>query len=241
MSTNKTSNEIDIHSLSSLNLKIFWVLDHLTTAEKDRFSLAEISDFLIEKMKVGITKQAIYYSLKKNKKSCNKNSGGYKLMECGLKELEKNNNTQNIILIEPNKPFSGKKIVAKEIFEGLKGTIKICDPYFTIKILDHIYSFFNKSQNIEILTKNIVDKPGGSILRTLADLRKEGYSIEIKIYQNSELHDRYIIDEKMAWLSGYGFNDIGQKECFFVLLGEDMRQSILSTFNNRWKSSNIYK
>ena len=241
MSIKKIDKEIDIHSLNSLELKIFWTLNHLTCPGKDRFTLAEITNFLVEEKNIGITKPAIYYALKKNRKSCNKNSKGYKLMEQGEKELEKTISVDNIILIEPDKPYLGKKIVAEKIFKELTGTIKICDPYLTIRILDHIYSFFNKSQNIEILTKNIIDKPKGNILRSLEDLKKDGYNIELRIYKSSELHDRYIIDDKIAWLSGYGFNDIGQKECFFVLLGEDIRQSILSTFNNRWKSSDIYK
>jgi len=241
MLTDKISQKIDIHDLRSLDLQIFWALDFLSDEKKDRFSLAEITKFLVEEKKISITKPAIYFVLKKNKKLCNKNNKGYKLMEQGRVELEKITDSKNIILIEPNKPYSGKKIVADKIFNTMAGTIKICDPYFSIKLLDHIYSFFNKNQKIEILTFNIIDKPKGNILRNLGDLRREGYDINIRKYSSSELHDRYIIDENNAWLSGYGFNDIGAKECFFVLLGKDIRQSLLSMFNNRWKSSNNLK
>ena len=75
----------------------------------------------------------------------------------------------------------------------------------------------------------------GIFSRHLAELRKENYQIEVGVYSSSDLHDRYIMDEKSFWLSGNSLNHLGDKESFIVCLGEDVRQSMMTTFNNRWK------
>lgn len=237
----KISDRIDVYTLDSLDLQIYWAIDHLSMPNKDRVTLTEITKCIVDDKKINITKSAIFYALRRNKKEINKNINGYKLMKLGEDVLDAVVSKHKIIIIEPNTPYSSKKMIADEIFKTLKGTIKLCDPYFSIQILDHIGNYFNKSQKIQILTENVIDKSTGSILRCLGDLKKEGHDIEVRIYDKSEMHDRYIIDEKLAWLAGYGFSDIGRKECFFVLLGEDIRQSMLSTFNNRWKISKDFK
>ena len=86
-----------------------------------------------------------------------------------------------------------------------------------------------------ILTQNLIDKPKGSFDRYLSEVKKEGFQIEVGVYSSSDLHDRYIMDNKTFWLSGNSFNRLGNKESFIVRLGKDVHQSMLTTFNNRWK------
>jgi len=228
-----------IRNLDSNVDVICWVLDENIKSGKDRMKIAQIYNFLINKVGKNITRRQIEYVLKskKNRKLFHKNKDGYKLMMDGKNRLLRISNSESVIMIEAGKNFNGKKIIEDKIFGSMQGVIKICDPYLTINVIDHISNYFDKKNRIEIITEHIKEKTKGTLSRLVSDLKREGFDIKIKVYSSSVLHDRYIIDDRQAWLSGYGFNDIGSKECFFVKLGEDIRQSMLSTFNNRWKIS----
>lgn len=233
MTSRKTSS-IDIHSLENLSLKTYWVIDQLTTAQQDRFSSAEVAKFLVEDVGINTSRQAVEYALKKDDGACNKNKQGYKLMQKGKDLL---NNLNKVIFIDADKPFAAKNFTLKEVLGVGYKELSICDPYVDLNTLDIVYKSFLKGVPIRLLTSNIIDKPNGSFKRQLADLNKEGFNVEVRIYKNSTLHDRYLINDKHFWLSGNSLNYIGNKESFIVLLGNDIRQNMLSTFNSRWKIS----
>lgn len=232
----KISDSIDIHKLGDFQLKALWVLDKLYES-KDRLSAVEITNYLVEKSGTSTSRQAITYALKKDKGIVHKNKNGYKLMEAGRKKLS-TVNTNSVIVIESGKPFSTKNVIVKEIFNNLKSPVFISDPYLDINTLDLLFKNFDKKKQIKILTHTIVDKPTGIFSRHLGELRQEGFQIEVGAYSNSDLHDRYIMDDNSFWLSGNSLNHIGSKESFIVRLGEDIRQSMLTTFNSRWKVAN---
>ena len=232
----KVSDSIDIHKLGDFQLKALWVLDKLHES-KDRLSAVEITDYLIETSGTNTSRQAITYALEKEKGIVHKNKNGYKLMEAGREKLAKAN-YNSVIVIESGKPFSTKNVIVKDIFSNLKSPVFISDPYLDINTLDLIFKNFDKNKNIKILAHTIVDKPTGIFSRHLGELRQEGFKIEVGVYSNSDLHDRYIMDNNSFWLSGNSLNHIGNKESFIVKLGEDIRQSMLTTFNNRWKVAN---
>ena len=232
----KISTAIDVHTLADLQAKTLWVLDNMTTGNNYRFSAVSISDYLIEKCGFNTSRQAVVFALKSDKKICNKNKDGYKLMEYGRKKLlEQTNDT--VILIESGKPFSAKNITLKKVFSGFGGTIKICDPYVDIYTLDIIFKNIDKKSTVNILTANIIDKPTGIFNRHLEELKQEGFNIEVRVYKESTLHDRYIMDDKSFWSSGNSLNHLGKRESFLILLGGDIYQSMISVFNNRWKIS----
>ena len=231
----KISDTIDPHVLPSIKLKAFWVLDRLEESGNDRFSAGAMSTFLIEKYTIKTSRQAIEYALKQDRHATHKNNSGYKLMESGRKQLKELKQKEEVVMIEAGKPFSAKNIALKNIFATLKGEILICDPYVDINTLDIIFKNSDKKKPVKILTQNIIDKPTGTFTRHLADLRNEGYKVEIGVYSSSDLHDRYVMDKQTFWLSGNSLNHLGNKESFLVRLGEDIRQSMLATFNNRWK------
>jgi hypothetical protein len=233
----KVSDSIDVHKLEDVQLKALWTLDKLHVS-KDRLSATEIANYLIENCGASTSRQAVKYALEKEKKLVHKNNSGYKLMEEGRKKLSSVNYNDSVIMIEAGKPFSTKNIVVKDIFDSLKSPTFISDPYLDINTLDLLFKNFDKKKQIKFLTHTIVDKPLGIISRHLNDLRKEGFQIEIGVYSNFDLHDRYIMDDASFWLSGNSLNCIGNKESFIVQLGEDIRQSMLATFNNRWKVAN---
>jgi len=234
----KTSDTLDPHILSPIKLKAFWALDKMESESNDRFTAAKVALFLVEEQGINISRQAIQSALKSDKSATNRNTKGYKLMENGRQQLRASTQKQEVVMIEAGKPFSAKNIVLKDIFTKLKEGILICDPYIDIYTLDIIFKNSDKKTPVKILTKNIIDKPSGTFARHLADLRSEGYKVEIGIYSSSDLHDRYIMDNQTFWLSGNSLNHLGNKESFIVRLGEDIRQGMLVTFNNRWKVSN---
>lgn len=232
--TPKNTHTIDIHTLEELSLKAYWVIDQLTTPQQDRFSPSEIAKFLIEHVGINTSRQAVEYALKKDKAACNKNKQGFKLMQKGKDTLA---NINKIIFIDAGKPFATKNFTLREIFGINYKELSICDPYIDLNTLDIIYKNFLKGVPIRILTANVINKPKGAFKRQLIDLNKEGFNVEVRTYKNSVLHDRYIINDNHFWLSGNSLNCIGNKESFIVLLGGDIRQSMLSTFNSRWKVS----
>lgn len=233
----KISDSLDVHTLGDLQLQALWVLEQLSNDTKDRFSSTDVANHLVEICEISTSRQAIRYALEKEKSVTHKNKSGYKLMEPGRKKLLEQSQDDKVIFIEADKPFSAKNVALKNIFSALKGETLICDPYVDVHTLDIIFKNSDKKKLVKILTKNIIDKPTGTFNRHLTDLRNEGYQVEIGVYSNSELHDRYIMDSQTFWLSGNSLNHLGNKESFIVRLGEDVRQSMLTTFNNRWKVS----
>ncbi|KKR46924.1 MAG: hypothetical protein UT90_C0014G0013 [Parcubacteria group bacterium GW2011_GWA1_40_21] len=231
----KISDTLDPHILSPIKLKAFWALDKMENESNDRYTAANVALFLVEKQDINISRQAIQSALKSDKTATHRSTKGYKLMENGRKQLRDSNQKQEVVMIEAGKPFSAKNIILKDIFTKLKGEVLICDPYIDIHTLDVIFKNSDKKSFFKILTKNIIDKPSGTFTRHLIDLRSEGYKVETGVYSSSDLHDRYIMDDQTFWLSGNSLNHLGNKESFIVRLGEDIRQGMLATFNNRWK------
>lgn len=239
----KISRKIHIEALNKLEHKAYWVIDHLSSDKRDRFSSTEIANFLIEDIGINTSRQAIEAALQRSKVDCNKNKHGYKLMQNGRDELLKViiPQKQKVVFINANEPFSAKNFTIKEILGETHKEVSICDPYIDSNTLDVIYKAFKKGAPIRLLTSKIIDKPAGSFKRQVADLLTEGYKIEVRVYSKSELHDRYIIDENNIWFSGNSLNYLGKKESFIILLGQDIRKSILSTFNNHWKAGVFFK
>jgi DNA mismatch repair ATPase MutS len=236
----KISDSIDLHKLDkNISLYAYWVLDHLTTDTKDRFSSNEIASHLIEVQKIATSRQAIDYALNRSRGACHKTKAGFKLMKKGRDclELTIDQQKKQTYLINANNPFVGKYQTIKQILGETYQSIAICDPYLDFNTLDVIHRNIKKNIPIRFLTVDIIDKPSGSIKRQLNDLIAESYNIEVRKYLSSKLHDRYIITDSCIWLSGNSLNYLGKKESFFVLLGTDFHQSMLATFNNRWKSA----
>lgn len=238
MQSEKISDVINPHTLRPLKKQVYWAMDQLESKDRDRFSIQEISSYLIKKPRINTSPPAVKYALNSAKNATHKSGNLYKLMQNGRDILESEAKERGVLLIEPGKPFSGKIRLVEEVFSKLNGDIKICDPYCGNGLLDLIFKGFNKKTSIKIITQQIIDKPTGIFSRNLKDLRNEGFDIRIKVYGQSQLHDRYVIDDNNFWFSGNSFNDLGNKESFIVLLGSDVRQSVLATFNSRWKAIN---
>lgn len=235
----KGSDSIDPHTLQTTILQIYWVLDHLESPAQERFTLAEITHYLINDIGISMTSDAVRKALIRAKNGINKNKAGYRLMEKGRKELMATH-VDETVFIESGQPFSAKRTQLAKIFKAMKGTVKICDPYLDAATLDVVFTLVDKKVPIKILTQKINDKPAGTVKRILADLAKEGFLIEVRQYGASDIHDRYVLDDSTMWLSGNSLNGLGSKESFIVKLGSDMAQSTRALFDSRWKTASLF-
>ncbi|OGY41246.1 MAG: hypothetical protein A2Y67_02175 [Candidatus Buchananbacteria bacterium RBG_13_39_9] len=100
---NKKINAINPHTAKTLKYKVFWVLNKLENIEKQRFSIKEITDYLVDVLGIAVTRQGVEYALKSDKKATHKNSEGYKLMEDGRAQL----------VLDTTKKILHKKTIAK--------------------------------------------------------------------------------------------------------------------------------
>jgi hypothetical protein len=230
----KVSDDIDPHELPSAKLQVFWALDQLESASKGRFGYTEIASFLVDKIGVSTTSGAVQKCMDRAPRFVNKNRDGYRLMENGRKELAATQ-TNKVIYIEPGKPFVAKRIELGKVFGGMQGVVKICDPYVDGATLDTLFYHLNQKVPVRILTATVADVPVGTIRRSLSDLKKEGFVLEIRTYTSSGIHDRYILDDSRMWLSGNSLNHMGNKESFLVRLDKDILQSTTALFDSRWK------
>lgn len=231
--------KVDPYSLPTLTSKVVYAAKEISLV-KEFFQPKDVELCLIEKLKISANGASIRKVLNKNKLFFHRRTQGYSLMTAGVMALHAAViSEKGVVIIEPNKPYSAKRYALNKIFNNTSGTVRICDPFFDVSLLDFVLLNFRKSTKIDILTHKIVEKPAGALSRLLKDLKIEGYGIEVRNLSQNIIHDRYIIDDKNMWLSGNSFNHLGNKESFVVTLGNDMRQSMLSTFNTRWKSAQI--
>jgi hypothetical protein len=228
----------DPHRYTTNLQRALWVLCVVETElEIDRLQAKEIASFLTETIKISASAGAITVALSRARRGLvDRSKEGFKLMELGRRVLLGSSGEQPCIIIEPGKPFTTRAVLFESILFTLKGKIKICDPYCGARTLD-ILNKLDAKNVVLVLTQNIDDKPKGSFLRLYKDFRREMPGIEIRIYEKSELHDRYIISKDEMWLLGHGLKDIGNKESFIVRVGLDIKESIDPVFDRRWNIS----
>ena len=227
----------DVHQLRSFKLKVYWTMQYLEgSSDGQRSSPTEIAQMMVDNLKIPASAKSVYDVLKISR-DVHKDSSGYKLMKSGIDQLPSEDREVGSIFIEANKPFKTKSILLQNVFGGMKGVVKICDPYFDSSTLDFLYRNFSNKVQIQLLTQTVKDVPTGSLKAQIKELEKEGYKIEVKVYLSSELHDRYVMTVEDLWLSANSFNGLGNKESFITKVGSDIKDSVLATFNSRWKSS----
>lgn len=231
-------NYSDPHKYVRVWEKALWVLNVVSNeCEIGRLNCNEISSFLTNVIEIDTSYQAVRYAMNNLKRGLvNGSRSGFKIMEKGRKEIESKKQNIDSKHIKPGEQLSSKALFCEQILSKLRGEVRICDPYIGPRLLDLLLNI-DKKHTIKILTTQVEDKPAGIFSRALSDIKKEGYDIEIKIYNKSELHDRYIIDGNQMWLVGHSIKDLGNKESFVINVGKDMKDSALSTFNRRWKIS----
>ncbi len=227
---------IDVHSLPDVMSISLWVMEYLSTDSAQYFGASEIASYMVEKLGISTSRQAVHLALTKavSRKFCHKTKSGFSIMKLGQEELVRQMQKEKVLLIEPGKPFAAGMHV-ENIFSTMKGSIKISDPYVDIKTLDVIYRSANMGIPIRVLTVQIKDE--AAFKREMQKLHHEGMDLEVRKTNEGLLHDRYFIDDNHFWLSGNSLNNLGKKESFIVMISSDMRNTVNQTFDSRWQSA----
>ena len=229
----------DEHLLPDVLSISLWVMAYLSDEKTDRFGSAEIAKFIVDNLGISTSRQAVQAALTKATKDkfCHKESGGFKLMQSGQQELLRRMRKDRVTLLEPGKPFSAG-IELGNIFSQLSGVTCFSDPYVDQKTLEVIHKHFaNRKLSIKILTSKVTNAT--QFKSDLEKLKVERVNIEVRKIGKGILHDRYFMDDDHFWFSGNSLNNLGNKESFIVRLDDDIRQSMLKTFNSRWQSAII--
>jgi len=146
----------------------------------------------------------------------------------------------NIFYFEPEKKYSSKRVLSKNILEFLQGELKIVDPYCGERTLDVLNNIDNK---IKFLTRldNLRENKKKRFLRELEDFKSENPHIEFRDYPFPHLHDRFIISSNHLVLLGHSIKDLGSKESFAIVLNKenskDVFEAVVKVFNRRWKDA----
>ncbi|MCG2710523.1 MAG: hypothetical protein L6246_09465 [Thermodesulfovibrionales bacterium] len=148
-----------------------------------------------------------------------------------------------VLYFEPDKHYTSKKLLSKNILGNLTGELRIVDPYCGERTLDILSNL--KNRDIKFLTRveNLRDKERERFLRELKDFKSEHTKIEFKSYPHPDIHDRYIISSDRLVVLGHSIKDLGTKESFAIVLNKDSSKNIvealIENFNRRWRQSAI--
>lgn len=167
----------------------------------------------------------------------------YEIMKAGRDHLIslKKEEYVNLFYFEPEKRYTSKRILSKDILLGLKGNIKIVDPYCGERTLDVLKD--QKHPNIKLLTKinNLRGSNKSRFLRELQDFKSENPNMEFRDYPNTDIHDRYLISSNNLVILGHSMKDLGGKESFAIILDKtaykNIFEAMIENFNRRWKQS----
>lgn len=226
-----------------------WILCILKDfGDINQLSATQISRILREGLEINLPAKSIVKSLNRaGDRIFVNNIDGinfYEIMGSGREYIISKEKTTitSLYYFEPEKKYTSKRILSNNILLNLKGELKIVDPYIGTRTLDILS---NVKNNIKFLTRlNLLSTSQQSMIkREVFDYKTEHKNIEIRDYDNKDLHDRYIISDGYLVLLGHGFKDLGNKESFAVLLNKidnrNIYDAMLENFNRRWKKSII--
>jgi len=149
-----------------------------------------------------------------------------------------------VFYFEPDKRYTSKRILSKNILNNLKGKLRIVDPYCNERTLDILSNIKNKVVSLLTRVENLRDTERRRFLRELQDFKSEHPAIEFRNYPHKDIHDRYIISSEFLIVLGHSIKDLGTKESFAIVLNKDTSKNIvevlIENFNRRWKQSNVF-
>jgi hypothetical protein len=154
----------------------------------------------------------------------------YRLLAAGQHHLQ--SKIPQFLLIEPQRALQGVRTV-HAVFGGLRGTVRLCDPYFDPTSIEHLAAI-PKGAVIRVLTVNVKDP--NTVRRHLSAARTEGRNIEVRVMPPGTLHDRYLIDDSQFFILGTSLNGLGKKQSFLIAGGADIRAAMLGTFDAQYAS-----
>lgn len=159
----------------------------------------------------------------------------FRIMKPG-KDYLKGTARNAVRLIDPGKAFEAHKQL-RDVFQGLRGTVRVCDPYFDYKTLARLEEFPATCQ-IQVLTVTV--NQSGRTRNACKAYQKQIGNVEVRVHKQRDLHDRYIIHDGGMLLVGTSLNQIGAKQTFIVAVGPDMRRTMLADFDGKWAQAAIF-
>ena len=242
----------EFHDFYSLNktldksLWILWVCKEKLDLKK--LSSSQISHIIKEVKELSIDKKKISNAFNRAGNRIHTHRDNkilyYEIMKPGKDYLISLSNLKsiNLLYFEPEKRFTSKRQLIKNILNNLKGILKFTDPYIDIRTLDILKDL--KNSDIRVLSKltNLKEPQRSRFLRELKDFLKENGNFKFRNYTKKDLHDRYIISQDSIILIGHSIKDLGAKESFAVVLDKETNHDIYkvldSNFDERWNLSN---
>lgn len=239
----------DFYKLKKILDKGLWILwvckEKLDIKEMSAshisYVIKEVKELSIEKTRIS---NAFNRAGDKIHKKRENNAIFYEIMKPGKDYLKSVSDQKsiNLLYFVPEKRFTSKRLLVKNILNNLKGILKFIDPYIDIRTLDILKDL--KNSEIRVLSKltNLREPERKKFLRELKDFLRENINFHFKDYNKKDLHDRYIISQDSIILIGHSIKDLGAKESFAVVLDKetnrDIYKMINSTFDERWILSN---
>jgi len=147
----------------------------------------------------------------------------------------------NLIYFEPEKRFTSKRILSRDILNTVVGDLRLVDPYCNERTLDVLKDVRNRKVKLLTRLENLREEDKRRFLRELQDFTSENEDVEFRTYPYTDLHDRYIISEDSLVILGHSIKDLGGKESLAVILKKDVNSNIvdalIESFDRRWKQS----
>lgn len=228
-----------------MGLWILWVAKdnlHIKTLTAE-----QIAAIIRDTYEVSIDSKSIIYSLNRAGDKIHSYQEGdgihFEIMKSGKDHLiqQVKEGSIEMFYFEPDRRYTSKRILSKNILNSLKGELSIVDPFCSERTLDILTD--SKNRDVRLLTKieNLKENEKNKFLRNLQDFRSENPKIEFRNYPHSDLHDRYIISSDFLAVLGHSIKDLGSKESFSIILNKNMNrnmvEAVTENFNRRWKQA----
>jgi hypothetical protein len=213
-------------------------------AEQDYVSLDELHEALLS-ADIAVDRTSLARGIgRAEKRVTRRKLGGvtqYRLAVQGRPEAEEvlGGGGINLVYIDGTMPRTDRRELGV-LLSSLKGTVRICDPYYGVRTLDSL-ELISRNVNVMFLTYRTSD----SALKwagALKDFKKERPNIELRMAKGKqESHDRYILTDDQILFIGHGLKDIGSKESFVIMLprklAEDLLGDVQRSFDQKWANS----
>lgn len=243
------SNFPDFHNYKTplgRGLWILWVVKEKLGIKK--LTAEQIVSIIINIMEVSIDDKSIINSFNRAKEKIHvyheSAKSYYEIMKAGKDFLisQIKEGSIKIFYFEPEKKFTCKRILSKNILDNLKDELRIVDPYCSERTLD-VLKDIKSNVIVKFLTRieNLREKEKKRFLRELKDFKSENSNIKFKNYPRNDIHDRYIISPDFLIILGHSIKSLGSKESFAIVLDKETSRNIfgdlIGNFNRRWGES----
>jgi hypothetical protein len=126
------------------------------------------------------------------------------------------------------------------VLGALKGTVRVCDPYYGVRSLDGLELVPTKVK-VRFLTAR-TNESATKWAGALKDFKKERPNVELRLAARpQDLHDRYVLSDDKILIIGHGLKDIGGKESFVIVLPRTLASDLLGdvqrSFDQKWANA----